>query len=427
MSHITAKNAYKSLEERINKFPQGAPPSKTLYQILSILFTEEEARLVAKLPIKAFRVKTAANIWNVSQSEAYKILDNLAKKALILDIEDDKGKKYILPPPMAGFFEFSMMRTRHDIDQKLLAELYYQYINEEEDFIKELFYSTDTKLGRVYVQEEVLTNENEVTILDYERATHIIEESKHIGISMCYCRHRMSHVGKACDAPMDICMTFNNTANSLINNNFARRVDASECKELLHQAYENNLVQCGENVRSGVTFICNCCGCCCEALVAAKRFGNMNPVQTTSFIPQINYDSCINCGKCVKICPIDAISKSIENNKEVVKIDEDRCLGCGVCVRNCHKKSITLRKRKEKIITPANSVHRAVLMAIEKGQLQNLIFDNEALASHRAMGAILSSILNLEPAKRALANEQLKSTYLDRLLSIKKTERKKSN
>ena len=87
---------------------------------------------------------------------------------------------------------------------------------------------------------------------------------------MCYCRHRMSHVGKSCDAPMDICMTFNNTANSLINNNFARRVDASECKELLHQAYEHNLVQCGENVRSGVTFICNCCGCCCEALVAAK-------------------------------------------------------------------------------------------------------------------------------------------------------------
>ena len=67
-------------------------------------------------------------------------------------------------------------------------------------------------------------------------------------------------------------------------------------------------------------------------------------------------------------------------------------------------------------------------MAIEKGQLQELIFDNEALTSHRAMGAVLSSILSLEPAgRRALANEQLKSTYLDRLLSIKKPERKKSN
>ena len=128
-------------------------------------------------------------------------------------------------------------------------------------------------------------------------------------------------------------------------------------------------------------------------MVAAKRFGNLIPVQTTSFIPNINYDSCVNCGKCIKICPIDAIRKVVENGREVVKVDEDRCLGCGVCVRNCHKKSITLRKRKENIITPANSVHRAVLMAIEKGQLQNLIFDNEALKSHRAMGAILSSIL----------------------------------
>nr|WP_042273859.1 4Fe-4S dicluster-binding protein [[Clostridium] dakarense] len=419
ISHINAKNAYKSLEERINKFPQGAPPSETLYKILNVLFTEKEASLVAQLPIKPFRVKTAAKIWSVSESEAYKILDNLAKKALLLDIEDKKGKKYIMPPPMAGFFEFAMMRTRQDIDQKLLAELYYQYMNVEEDFIKDLFYSTETKLGRTFVQEEVLTNDDEVTILDYERATHIIEEASHIGISMCYCRHRMEHVGKACDAPMDICMTFNNVANSLINNKFARRVDASECKELLHQAYENNLVQCGENVRDGVTFICNCCGCCCEALVAAKRFGNLHPVQTTSFIPNIKHESCVNCGKCIKACPIDAISKVKENDKTYIKIDEDRCLGCGVCVRNCFKNSIMLRKRSEKIITPANSVHRSVLMAIEKGQLQNLIFDNGALTSHRAMGAILSAILDLEPSKRMLANEQLKSTYLDKLLSVK--------
>lgn len=420
MSHINVKQAYKSLEERLNKFPQGAPPSKTLYQILSVLFTEKEAELVAQLPIKAFKVKDASKIWSVSESEAYKILDALAKKALILDIGDEEGKQYILPPPMAGFFEFAMMRTRNDIDQKLLAELYYQYISVEEDFIKDLFYSAETKLGRIYVQEEVLTNDNEVTILDYERATHIIDQAKHIGLSMCYCRHRMQHVGKACDAPMDICMTFNNTANSLINNNFAKRIDASECKELLHQAYEHNLVQCGENVREGVNFICNCCGCCCEALVAAKKFGNLHPVQTTSFIPDINHETCVNCGKCVKACPIDAITQIKEDEKLTTKIDKDRCLGCGVCVRSCHKKSIKLLKRKEKIITPSSSVHRSVLMAIEKGQLTNLIFDNNALQSHRAMGAILSSILKLEPAKRALANEQLKSTYLDKLLSVKK-------
>ncbi len=57
MSHINVKKAYKSLEERLNRFPQGAPPSDTLYQILSMLFTEKEAEFVAQLPIKAFRVK----------------------------------------------------------------------------------------------------------------------------------------------------------------------------------------------------------------------------------------------------------------------------------------------------------------------------------------------------------------------------------
>ena len=58
---------------------------------------------------------------------------------MLLDIEGPDGTVYVLPPPMAGFFEFSMMRVRDDVDQKLLAELFYQYLNVEEDFIKALF------------------------------------------------------------------------------------------------------------------------------------------------------------------------------------------------------------------------------------------------------------------------------------------------
>ena len=48
-------------------------------------------------------------------------------------------------------------------------------------------------------------------------------------------------------------------------------------------------------------------------------------------------------------------------------------------------------------------------MAIERGKLQNLIFDNQALASHRAMAAILGVILRLPPVKQALASRQLRS------------------
>ena len=208
-------------------------------------------------------------------------------------------------------------------------------------------------------------------------------------------------------------MTFGTTAASLIKHEYARKVDVSECLDLLQLAYSENLVQCGENVQEGVNFICNCCGCCCEALVAAKKFGMLHPVETTSFLPEVK-GSCIGCGICESTCPIDAIS--IKDN--LAKVDEAVCLGCGVCVRSCNGNHMKLKTRAQKIITPANSAHRIVMMAVEKGQLQDLIFDNKALHSHRAMAAVLSAILKLPPVQRKMASEQMKSVYLERMIRI---------
>jgi hypothetical protein len=96
-----------------------------------------------------------------------------------------------MPPPMAGFFEFSLMRYRNDIDQKTLSELFYQYMNVEEGFIKDLFTNGETQLGRVFVNEEVLSGENALHVLDYERASEVIKTAGSIGIGLCYCRHKM--------------------------------------------------------------------------------------------------------------------------------------------------------------------------------------------------------------------------------------------
>ncbi len=421
MSHIVGKEAYKSLEERLNRFPQGAPPSETLYKILKILFSEEEARLVAELPITHFTVSKASKIWGKSYSESLKILDGLASRCILLDMELKGEKYYVLPPPMAGFIEFSMMRVRGDIDQHLLAELYYQYLNVEEDFIKDLFTGTDTKIVRTFVNESVLSTEQMVTILDFEKASTVIKTASHIGISTCYCRHKMSHVGQACEAPTEICMTFNVTAESLIRHGFAKKIEVSDCMERLHMAYENNLVQCGENVRNDVNFICNCCSCCCEALLAAKRFGNLHPVATTNFIPKVSETSCTGCGVCEKRCPVDVIKMGIsELGRAIPNITEDLCLGCGVCARACPQNAMLLESRPQRIITPANSAHRVVLHAIDKGLLPELIFDNKALLSHRAMAAILSNILKLSPIKKKLASDQIRSIYLEKLIEKRK-------
>lgn len=421
MSHITLKSGYTELVDRLNHFPQGAPPSDTLYKILQILFSEREAALVALLPIKPFTAKKAAEIWKMDLKEAQKVLDALASRAILLDIEANGKTTYTLPPPMAGFFEFSMMRLRGDVDQKVLGELFYQYMNVEEDFIRELFVRGDTQLGRVFVHEPVLPVDNGLHVLDYERASEVIRTASVRGIGVCYCRHKMSHVGRNCDASMDICMTFNASAASLTRHGYARPVDVSEGLDLLQQAYEQNLVQFGENVRQGVNFICNCCGCCCEAMIAARKFGILNPVHTSNFMPVVDEQVCNGCGKCVTACPVEAMTLVSTNDPhhpkmKKAKLDEETCLGCGVCVRTCTHQGLSLKARPQRVITPLNSVHRTVVMAVERGDLQNLIFDNRVLWNHRAMAAVLGVILRLPPVKQVMATQQVKSRYLEYLV-----------
>ncbi|MFZ5517303.1 MAG: 4Fe-4S dicluster domain-containing protein [Candidatus Zhuqueibacterota bacterium] len=421
MAHHTVKSGYSSLVERLNRFPQGAYVSDLLYKILALLFSEREAELVSQLPIKPFTAEKASKVWKLDLTRTQTLLDQLSDRAILLDMEDNGQSIYTLPPPMAGFFEFSMMRLRGDVDQKILGELFYQYCNVEEQFIKNLFTDGETQLGRAFVNEPALPNDEHLYVLDYERASHVIQSASHMGVGICYCRHKMEHVGKACAAPMDICMTFNNSAQSLIKHGVARRVDVAEGLDLLQQAYEHNLVQFGENVRESVNFICNCCGCCCEAMIAARKFGILNPVHTTNFIPKIDVEKCIGCSLCVNVCPVEAMTLVSANDphapkRKIAKVNEAICLGCGVCVRVCRNESLRLESRPERVITPLDSTHRVVMMAIERGKLHHLIFDNRLLWSHRAMAALLGVILRLPPIKQALASQQIKSRYVETLI-----------
>ena len=419
--HNTIKN-YSRLSDRINLFPQGAPPSSLLFEIFKILFNEKEAVLVSLLPIKPFTSKKAAGIWKMKKSEAELILNDLADRGLLVDAVENDDILYTMPPPMAGFFEFSLMRHRKDVDQKTLSALFYSYINQEDAFVRDLFADGDTQLGRTYVNENVLSNENSLLILDYERASEVVKTASVIGIGTCYCRHKMLHAGKNCQAPLDdICMTFNGCADSLTRHGIARKVDVAEGLDVLQKAREYKLLQIGENVQEKVSFICNCCGCCCEALTAARKLGFLNTVFTTNFIPEISEDKCDGCGRCITLCPVEAMSLVSANDpanpkRKKARLNIKTCLGCGVCLTGCRKNALKLESRETRTITPVDSVHRVVLMAIERGKLQNLIFDNQAFFSYRAMAAILGAILKLPPIKQVLASQQFRSRYLVSLI-----------
>ena len=420
MARHPQENGYHRLMQRVNKFPQGAPPSEFLLKIYALLCSEEEARLLSRLPLRPFSAAKAARVWRMDKEAARGRLEQMASRSLLLDIERDGKMVYILPPPMAGFFEFSLMRLRPELAQKELAGLFFRYINVEEDFIRDLFAGGETPPGRVLVNEEAIPEEKVCQVLDYERASEVIGSATHIAVGLCYCRHKMLQVGKGCRAPLNICMTLNLAAQSLIRHGAARSVDRVEGLDLLQKARDLNLVQCADNVQRQVNFICHCCSCCCEAMIATRRLAIPNAMYTTNFIQTTDPARCDGCGRCVAICPVDAISLTPDpgggGRPAQAKLNSELCLGCGVCARNCHTQAVRLQAREKRILTPVNTAHRLVLMALERGKLQNLIFDNQAYLSHRAMAAILGAILRLPPVKRLMASRQMKSRYLARLL-----------
>ena len=80
MAHQTLKTSYSKLSDRLNRFPQGAPPSELLFQILKILFSEREAELVSSLPIRPFNAKKASRIRKMDANSTQNVLDELVSE-----------------------------------------------------------------------------------------------------------------------------------------------------------------------------------------------------------------------------------------------------------------------------------------------------------------------------------------------------------
>ncbi|MBF0498895.1 MAG: 4Fe-4S binding protein [Candidatus Riflebacteria bacterium] len=412
MAHITSKS-YIKLQHRLDKSPQGAPESDALFRILEHLFTEKEAEYVSVLPIFPFRLEQASKFWKLSLSETAQVLDGLTDKGIILDLKVKDKTVYVLAPTMAGFFEFSLMKMGMKFDKQLLAKLYHQYINQENEFGKRIFELNPNPV-RTFIHEDTIQHKDVDQILDYERATLVIEKSSFWAVGICYCRHKMEHLGKSCGHSMNVCMSFNEVGKSLSEHNIAKPSSKSESLEILKKCRDEGLVQIGNNTQDNVSWICNCCGCCCEALLAYKKLG-FNPRIETNWFALNDIKQCSSCGICVKKCPCNAISlvkDGVEFPVTYAKIDFEKCIGCGVCSRFCPKNCIKIERRRETKFVPKDSFERYVLAAIDSGTLQNLIFDNYQLWHYGVLRRVLEIIFNLPPVKWLLANRQLQSRFI---------------
>lgn len=68
------------------------------------------------------------------------------------------------------------------------------------------------------------------------------------------------------------------------------------------------------------------------------------PKKKSERIAQVDRDTCVACGACVKECKFGAIT--IEQGV-YAKIDQDLCVGCGKCAKICPASVIKIIPREE--------------------------------------------------------------------------------
>ena len=397
----------------MDQLVNGPFDSEEFYQILKILFTDEEALLCSALPILPSPIEKISKVWETSEEEAESILNTLVSKGLIYEDEYNGSLLYALAIPVFGFFEFSLMRTDGMFDHDLLSNLYSKYINDDDNFVKKYFGGKPI-LTRAYVQEKTLPEDMTSEILSYEKSSYIIDAADMISVGICFCRHKMEHMGQACDKPQEVCLSFGNIAKSLVEKGIAREVSKPEAHDILKQCYDNGLAQIGDNIKNKPAVICNCCGCCCDLLLSYKKTGMSTIISPSNYIAEIDDSVCTNCGVCIEKCPADAIS--LIGEKTVV--DKNWCLGCGVCSNFCKTKACKMKAREEKVFVPEDTIQKVVLAVIYQGKLGNVLFENQKSITHKILRTSLNFIVKLPPVKWLLLQEKIQNFLVDFTLKI---------
>jgi ferredoxin len=425
MGHLTAKNAYQSLQQRLNRMPVGAPGTGPLYEILKLLFTEEEAALAARFPMKFSTVGALCRKLGIPEATLQPKLDRMCERGVVLDLYLGGKRRYMLNPTVVGFFEFSMMRVRQDVDQKRLAELYHQYLVDDPAFFHQFRQDADTSLFRTLVHEETLP-EQYTEVLDWERANCLLEQETEFGVSLCHCRHVMHHLGQDCQTfrMEESCLSMGLGVDYLVRHGMARRIDRAEARALLEESRDAGMVHLCDNVQRRPTFICNCCSCCCEVLGSFKRWDFVTNVFASNFLAQPDPARCRGCKKCAQACPVDAIdmvagARQVDGRtiRRMAQVDPTVCIGCGVCQLACRFDSMQMVPRPERRIAPENTVARVLTMALEQGKLHEVLVEPDAGVAARAAHALVGAVLKLDPARRLLTQRALKSRFIDALIS----------
>jgi hypothetical protein len=202
----------------------SAPQKDIFFDILKQLYTDEEADLIIKMPYALSDLERISKSTGYDKIKLLHLLDSLTSKGLVIDMFVNNAYHYMPSPIVIGIFEFTMMRTAADLDTRKMAAMFHEYMQGDDAFYAKNFGNgQQVSVMRSLPHQESIKNAEFVEILDYEKATAIVDMVNTYSIGICSCRHKKLHLEeKECDVPLDSCLSFGIAADYLIRHNFAK-------------------------------------------------------------------------------------------------------------------------------------------------------------------------------------------------------------
>lgn len=329
------ENLAAALDRLANRFP--GTPSGTEIELLKQFFTLEEAALAGRLGGDMAAVEVIASRAELEVEATRDLLNQMAGRGLVW-MDDSEGiQRFRLAPFVVGIYE------SQNLDHTS-AHLFDQYM--AGGGAKGIL-GSEPAIHRVIPAQAAIKSE---WILPYDDIRAILEKMRMFRVGDCICRIERKLAGHTCQFPTRMCLSFSPVEYPPGPLNISKM----EALEILDRSEEIGLVHTVSNVAEGISYVCNCCGCCCGILRGITDWGIENSVAQANFYAVIDPQSCNGCGNCVERCQVKAIAEK----DGVSVVDRKRCIGCGLCVTGCPDGVARLERKPEaEIVMPPLDFH----------------------------------------------------------------------
>ena len=329
--------AYEHLALALDELPNGFPRTESGVEIriLEKILSPEEAALASNLTGKYEAADVLAARAGQSAHDVGRDLVALAKLGIVWSGDAGGEPGFRLAPFIVGIYEAQL----GTMDEEFAA-LIERYLSEggAEGIMKPL-----PSLHRVLPGRDTVEPDR---ILPYDDVRAIIEKGKTFRVRGCICRVQQDLIGKRkCEFPLENCIMISTTESQPSPSDISKE----QALAILDETEKAGLVHTTANVLDNITYICNCCGCCCGILRGFNEWGIDEAIARANYFAVVDADNCTGCEICVDRCQVGAMSM----NDGTAAVDLGRCIGCGLCVTGCPSDAAALKRKPDSdIVTP---------------------------------------------------------------------------